>query len=175
MNGRGSQCRVTPEMIKMLVIVVRIIRKFFISFFLLFFFFIPKAIPGDVGFYRKLLLQIAVPLSYCRCSQSNWCRLSRSQVKWEVVSVTLVHYLESKVLSVYYVSPCRNNFTISIYYWLVKVKPLRLKAIVQIPMEVSHMPTTGKAPRKKCRERELLKEAYWNISLPKYPWAATML
>ena len=37
-------------MIKMLVIVVRIIRKFFISFFLLFFFFIPKAIPGDVGF-----------------------------------------------------------------------------------------------------------------------------
>ena len=36
-------------MIKMLVIVVRIIRKFFISFFLLFFFFI-EAIPGDACF-----------------------------------------------------------------------------------------------------------------------------
>ena len=43
--------------------------------------------------------------------------------------------------------------------WL-KLKPLRLKAIVQIPIEVSHMPTTGQVPRKKCRARELLKEAY---------------
>ena len=38
MNGRGIQCRVTPEMIKILVIRVIVVRKFFISFFLLFFF-----------------------------------------------------------------------------------------------------------------------------------------
>ena len=42
------QCLVTPAMIKQLVIVVSVIRKFFISFFLFFFFFrFVKAIAGD--------------------------------------------------------------------------------------------------------------------------------
>ena len=46
MNGRGIQCRVTPEMIKILVIRVIVVRKFFISFFL-FLFFITKFKAGD--------------------------------------------------------------------------------------------------------------------------------
>jgi len=43
--------------------------------------------------------------------------------------------------------------------WL-KLKPLRLNAIVLTPRAVNQMPTTGQAARKKCSERELLKEAY---------------
>jgi len=44
---------------------------------------------------------------------------------------------------------------------ILEVRPRRIGgATYQIPMEVSHMPTTGKVARKKCKERELLKEAY---------------
>jgi hypothetical protein len=40
-------------------------------------------------------------------------------------------------------------------------------SIVEIPRAVNQIPTTGQAARKKCRERELLKEAYWKIRRPK--------
>ncbi|KAF5790922.1 hypothetical protein HanXRQr2_Chr09g0388791 [Helianthus annuus] len=50
--------------------------------------------------------------------------------------------------------------------WL-KLKPFRLKAIVLIPKAVNQIPTTGQAARKKCKERELLKLAYWKINRPK--------
>jgi len=50
--------------------------------------------------------------------------------------------------------------------WL-KLKPLKLKAIVEIPKAVNQIPTTGQAAKKKCNERELLKEAYWKIKRPK--------
>ena len=52
--------------------------------------------------------------------------------------------------------------------WL-KLKPFKLNAIVQIPIEVNHTQTTGNTARKKCKLLELLKDAYWKISLPKYP------
>ena len=51
--------------------------------------------------------------------------------------------------------------------WL-KLKPFRLNAIVLIPKAVNQIPTTGQAAKKKCKERELLKLAYWNISRSKY-------
>jgi hypothetical protein len=38
-----------------------------------------------------------------------------------------------------------------------------LKAIVLIPKAVNQIPTTGQAAKKKCKERELLKLAYWKI------------
>ena len=44
---------------------------------------------------------------------------------------------------------------------------MRLKAIVETPRAVNQIPTTGQAARKKCSERELLKEAYWKIRRPK--------
>jgi hypothetical protein len=44
----------------------------------------------------------------------------------------------------------------------LKLKPLRLKAIVDKPKAVNQIPITGQAAKKKCNERELLKEAYWN-------------
>jgi hypothetical protein len=42
-----------------------------------------------------------------------------------------------------------------------------LKAIVEIPKAVNQIPITGQAAKKKCNERELLKEAYWKIKRPK--------
>ena len=50
--------------------------------------------------------------------------------------------------------------------WL-KLKPFKLKAIVEIPRAVNQIPTTGHAAKKKCKERELLNEAYWKIKRPK--------
>jgi hypothetical protein len=40
------------------------------------------------------------------------------------------------------------------------LKPFKLNAIVEIPKAVNQIPTTGQAA-KKCKERELLKLAYW--------------
>ena len=45
--------------------------------------------------------------------------------------------------------------------WL-KLKPFKLKAIVDTPRDVNQIPTTGHSARKKCSERLLLKDAYWN-------------
>ena len=50
--------------------------------------------------------------------------------------------------------------------WL-KLNPFRLNAIVDRPRDVNQIPITGHAAKKKCRERELLKDAYWKISRPK--------
>ncbi|EGJ33251.1 hypothetical protein LYNGBM3L_38620, partial [Moorena producens 3L] len=35
--------------------------------------------------------------------------------------------------------------------------------MVLMPSAVNQMPITGHAPKKKCKERLLLKEAYWKI------------
>jgi len=50
--------------------------------------------------------------------------------------------------------------------WL-KLKPFKLNAIVDKPKAVNQIPITGQAAKKKCNERELLKEAYWKIRRPK--------
>jgi len=50
--------------------------------------------------------------------------------------------------------------------WL-KLKPFKLNAIVEIPKAVNQIAITGQAAKKKCKERELLKEAYWKIKRPK--------
>jgi len=56
-----------------------------------------------------------------------------------------------------------------VYRQIARTGPrrLRLNAIVETPRAVNQMPTTGQAARKKCSERELLKEAYWKIRRPK--------
>ena len=48
---------------------------------------------------------------------------------------------------------------------------LSWKSIVLIPKAVNQIPTIGQAARKKCRERELLKLAYWKINRPGRAWA----
>ena len=50
--------------------------------------------------------------------------------------------------------------------WL-KLNPFKLNAMVDIPIAVNQIPTTGHAPKKKCKARELLKLAYWKIRRPK--------
>jgi hypothetical protein len=46
-------------------------------------------------------------------------------------------------------------------------KPFKLKAIVEIPKAVNQIPTTGQIAKKKCKDLELLNEAYWKIKRPK--------
>jgi hypothetical protein len=48
--------------------------------------------------------------------------------------------------------------------WL-KLKPFKLNAIVEIPKAVNQI--LQLAAKKKCKERELLKLAYWKIKRPK--------
>jgi len=40
----------------------------------------------------------------------------------------------------------------------LKLKPFKLNAIVLIPIEVTQIPITGQAAKKKCKARELLNE-----------------
>ena len=47
--------------------------------------------------------------------------------------------------------------------------------MVDTPMAVNQIPMTGQAARKKWRARELLKEAYWKMRRPKYPWAVAQV
>jgi hypothetical protein len=58
--------------------------------------------------------------------------------------------------------------------WL-KLNLFKLNAIVEIPRAVNQIQITGKAAKKKCNDRELLKDAYWKINRPKYACAATIL
>jgi hypothetical protein len=51
----------------------------------------------------------------------------------------------------------------------LKFNPFKLKAIVETPIAVSQIQTTGHAARKKCKDLELLNDAYWKIKRPKYP------
>jgi len=45
--------------------------------------------------------------------------------------------------------------------------PVEGESGVLIPKAVNQIPTTGQAAKKKCKERELLKLAYWKINRPK--------
>jgi hypothetical protein len=51
--------------------------------------------------------------------------------------------------------------------WL-KLNPFKLNAMVEIPIAVNQIPITGHAPKKKCKERELLNDAYWKSSLTRF-------
>lgn len=42
----------------------------------------------------------------------------------------------------------------------MRIRTFKLNAIVEIPKAVNQIPTTGQIAKKKCNERELLKEAY---------------
>ena len=52
---------------------------------------------------------------------------------------------------------------------IVGQEEMKLALILNVidPKAVNQIPTTGQAARKKCSERELLKEAYWKIKRPK--------
>jgi hypothetical protein len=89
------------------------------------------------------------------CPSTGLC-----QVKREVVRISFVHHFKAQISTV--ISLPWDSTT----DWL-KLRPFRLKAIVEMPSEVNQMPTTGQNARKKCSERELLKDAYWKISRPK--------
>ncbi len=47
-----------------------------------------------------------------RSNQSNWCGFASGQVKWEVVSVALVHDFHTQVSAVDDISPCVDYATL---------------------------------------------------------------
>lgn len=93
-------------------------------------------------------------------------RAARSRGKLWALSITFVHYLHTKISTVDNISPRINNdlgYQLQIGWnwnhlgW----------TIVLIPEAVNQRSTIGQAAKKKCKERELLKLAYWNINRPK--------
>ena len=82
------------------------------------------------------------------------------------MSVALVHHFHTEVGAVQHVSPGVQHTTLGIQDRLVEVEAVQVERVLT-PMEVNQIPTTGQAPRKKCRLRLLLKEAYWKIRRPK--------
>ena len=65
------------------------------------------------------------------------------------MSVALVHDFHAEACTVQHVGPGAQDAALTIKDGLVEVKPLRLKAMVEMLMDVNQMPTTGQAPRKK--------------------------
>ena len=83
------------------------------------------------------------------------------------MSITLVHDFHTETSAVQNVCPGVQDTTLRILDDWLKLNPLRLNAMVETPRAVNQIPITGHAARKKCRERELLKDAYWKIRRPK--------
>ena len=56
-----------------------------------------------------------------------------SQIKWEVVSITLVHDLESQVRTVQHIGPCIDNATIGGDHRLIEVKAIQIEGHCRDP------------------------------------------
>jgi hypothetical protein len=48
-----------------------------------------------------------------------------------------------------------------------------VEAVVETPIDVNQIPSTGHEAKKKCKARESLNDAYWKMRRPNYPCAAT--
>ena len=51
--------------------------------------------------------------------------------------------------------------------WIEFAEAAGIPELKKTTNAVNQIPTTGQAARKKCKERELLKLAYWKINRPK--------
>jgi hypothetical protein len=70
-------------------------------------------------------------------------------------SINSVHYFHTKISTVDDINPSINNATLAINYRLVEIETILVDC------------RTSQAAKKKCKERELLKLAYWKINRPK--------
>ena len=91
------------------------------------------------------------------------------------MSITLMHNFHTKTSAVQNVCPSRDNFVLTINDGLVEVETVEVECHSADAKSSEPDADNSHAARKKCKERELLKDAYWKIKRPKYPWAATML
>ena len=101
------------------------------------------------------------------CSQCNRGGLSSSQVEGEVVSVALVHNFHTQTSAVENVCPGVEHTTLTIKDGLVEVETVQVERHRGDTKCGEPDTNNSHAARKKCKERELLKEAYWKIKRPK--------
>ena len=83
------------------------------------------------------------------------------------MSITLVHYFHTETSAVENVCPCRDDFTLTINDGLVEVEPVKVECHGANTKSSEPDADNSHAARKKCKERELLKDAYWKIRRPK--------
>ena len=83
--------------------------------------------------------------------------------------ISLMDNFYTQVSTINNITQSVNYMTLRIYYGLIKIKSIKLNSIVDSLKSMNQIPTTGNATRKKCKNRELLKDEYWKITLPKYP------
>ena len=118
---------------------------------------------------RRSSLSYSVYINRCRCGECHRSGLSSSEVEWEVVSVTLVHNFHTQTSAVEYVCPGVEHTTLTIDDGLVEVETVQVECHGADTKCSEPDTNNSHAARKKCSERELLKEAYWKIRRPKYP------
>ena len=89
------------------------------------------------------------------------------QVEGEVVSVALVHNFHTQTSAVQHICPGVEHTTLTINDGLVEVETVQVERHRGHTQSGEPDANNSHAARKKCSERELLKEAYWKIKRPK--------
>ena len=85
----------------------------------------------------------------------------------EVVSVTLVHNFHTQTSTVEHICQSVDHFTLRLHDGLVEVETIQVECHGANAQCRKPDANDSHAARKKCSERELLKEAYWKIRRPK--------
>ncbi len=70
---------------------------------------IKKGVPKNSSIYF-----LSFNSTNCRCSESNRSAISSSKVKWEVVSVALVHHFHTQTTTIQNICPSINYMTLAI-------------------------------------------------------------
>ena len=97
--------------------------------------------------------------------RQEWTQQQRDQ--GEVVGITLVHNFHTETSTVQNISPSVEDFALTIHDGLVKVETVQVECHGADTKCSEPDTDNSHAARKKCSERELLKEAYWKIRRPK--------
>ena len=83
------------------------------------------------------------------------------------MSVTLVHNFHTQTCTVQNVCPGVEDTTLTVEDRLVEVEPVKVECHGANTKSSEPDADNSHAARKKCKERELLKDAYWKIRRPK--------
>ena len=102
-----------------------------------------------------------------RCGKCHRSGLSSSKVEGEVVCVTFVHDFHTQTSTVKNVCPSVEDTTLTIKDGLVEVETVQVECHGANTKSSEPDANNSHAARKKCSERELLKDAYWKIRRPK--------
>ena len=83
------------------------------------------------------------------------------------MSITLVHHFHTETSTVQNVCPGVEHTILRIDDGLVEVETVQVERHRGHTQSGEPDANNSQAARKKCKERELLKEAYWKIKRPK--------